>query len=44
MSSVSLRNVTKSFGTTQNIQGVDVDIADREFVILIGPSRCGKST
>ena len=44
MSSVSLRNVTKSFGTTQIIKGVDVDIADGEFVILIGPSGCGKST
>jgi len=44
MSSVALRNVTKSFGTTQIIRGVDVDIADGEFVILIGPSGCGKST
>ena len=34
----------KAFGPTQVIHGVDIDIADGEFVVLVGPSGCGKST
>jgi len=44
MASVTIRNVRKSFGAQSVIHGVDVDIRDREFVILVGPSGCGKST
>ncbi|EKF18297.1 ABC transporter ATP-binding protein [Nitratireductor pacificus] len=44
MSSVTLRNLTKSFGDVDVIHGISVDIADGEFVTLIGPSGCGKST
>ena len=44
MGTISLRNVTKSFGTFPVIKGVSVEIADGEFVILVGPSGCGKST
>jgi multiple sugar transport system ATP-binding protein len=44
MASVEIRNVRKSFGTTPILHGVDIDIADGEFVILVGPSGCGKST
>ncbi len=44
MASVEIRDVRKSFGTTQIIKGVSVPIADGEFVVLVGPSGCGKST
>ncbi len=44
MASVTIRGVRKSFGTVEVIHGVDIDIADGEFVVLVGPSGCGKST
>jgi multiple sugar transport system ATP-binding protein len=44
MAPVSIRNVKKSYGATPVIHGVDVEIADGEFVVLVGPSGCGKST
>jgi len=44
MAPVSLRNVKKSYGSTDVIHGVDIDIAEGEFVVLVGPSGCGKST
>src|SRR5260221_7073575 len=44
MASVELRQVRKSFGSTQVVHGVDIFIADGEFVVLVGPSGCGKST
>src|SRR5437762_3386189 len=44
MASVGIRDVKKAFGPTQVIHGVDISIADGEFVVLVGPSGCGKST
>jgi multiple sugar transport system ATP-binding protein len=44
MASVTIREVHKAFGTVQVIYGVDIAIADGEFVVLVGPSGCGKST
>jgi multiple sugar transport system ATP-binding protein len=44
MASVEIRSVKKSFGAVDVIHGIDVDIADEEFVVLVGPSGCGKST
>src|ERR1022692_3100812 len=44
MAAVSIRAVRKSFGSTQVIRGVDIDIADGEFCVLVVPSGCGKST
>ncbi len=44
MASVDVRGVTKKFGNQQVIHGVDIAIADHEFVVLVGPSGCGKST
>ncbi len=45
MASITLHNVVKTYddGFTA-VKGVDLDIADGEFVILVGPSGCGKST
>ena len=44
MAEVSVRALRKSYGSTEVIHGLDVDIADGEFVVLVGPSGCGKST
>ncbi|SEQ56610.1 lactose/L-arabinose transport system ATP-binding protein [Devosia sp. YR412] len=44
MSSLKLRDVRKAFGSLEVIKGVNLDIADKEFVVFVGPSGCGKST
>ncbi len=44
MSTLTLRNLKKAYGPVEVIKGVDLDIADREFVVFVGPSGCGKST
>jgi multiple sugar transport system ATP-binding protein len=44
MASVGIREVRKSFGSTEILHGVSIDIVDGEFVTLVGPSGCGKST
>ncbi|MDY6807910.1 sn-glycerol-3-phosphate ABC transporter ATP-binding protein UgpC [Gordonia sp. HNM0687] len=45
MAEITLDKVTKQYpdGSTA-VHGVDIDIADGEFIILVGPSGCGKST
>jgi multiple sugar transport system ATP-binding protein len=44
MASVTIRDVRKAYGTAQVLHGIDIDVADGEFVTLVGPSGCGKST
>ena len=44
MAEVAIHSVTKKFGQTEVIHGVDVTVRDEEFVVLVGPSGCGKST
>ena len=44
MASVQIRGIQKYFGSTQVIRGVDIDIEDGQFAVLVGPSGCGKST
>jgi len=45
MSEVSIRKVVKNYdGGVQAVKGIDLEIADQEFVVLVGPSGCGKST
>ncbi|MBW7922353.1 MAG: sn-glycerol-3-phosphate ABC transporter ATP-binding protein UgpC [Rubellimicrobium sp.] len=44
MATVEIRNVSKTFGATPVLHGLDVDIGDGEFAVLVGPSGCGKST
>jgi NitT/TauT family transport system ATP-binding protein len=44
MSVVEIKDVTKRFGETTAVRGIDLAIEEGEFVSLIGPSGCGKST
>ncbi len=44
MASVTIHSVRKSFGHVPVLHGVDIDIADGSFTVLVGPSGCGKST
>jgi sn-glycerol 3-phosphate transport system ATP-binding protein len=44
MARIDIRDVTKFYGKTQVVHGVDFAINDGEFVVILGPSGCGKST
>ena len=45
MASITLDNLGKVYpGGTRAVGGVNIDIADGEFIVLVGPSGCGKST
>ena len=44
MARVTVRDLRKSFGTVQVLHGIDLEIEDGEFAVLVGPSGCGKST
>ncbi len=44
MATLDLENITKDFGTAKVLQGINLAIRDKEFVVFVGPSGCGKST
>jgi multiple sugar transport system ATP-binding protein len=44
MAQVTLRSLVKNYDATPAVRGIDLDIRDKEFVVLVGPSGCGKST
>jgi multiple sugar transport system ATP-binding protein len=44
MVAVSLRGISKRWGTVYGVREVNLDIADREFIVFLGPSGCGKTT
>ncbi len=44
MATVALKDVRKNYGNQEVIHGVDLDVKDREFIVIVGPSGCGKST
>src|SRR5690242_16781158 len=44
MAQVDIRKVHKSYGKVPTVHGIDLTIAEGEFVVLLGPSGCGKST
>lgn len=41
---IHLRDIRKSFGTLEVLKGIDLDIAQREVVSIVGPSGAGKTT
>ncbi len=44
MGHINLKNVSKVFGETVVIPGIDLEINQGEFAVFVGPSGCGKST
>ncbi|MES2127456.1 MAG: sn-glycerol-3-phosphate ABC transporter ATP-binding protein UgpC [Pseudomonadota bacterium] len=44
MATVELNGLVKHYGATQVVHGIDLSIADGEFIVLVGPSGCGKTT
>ena len=45
MASITLKNITKTYeGGNTVISDLNLEIKDKEFIILVGPSGCGKST
>src|SRR5437764_2287433 len=44
MARVQFDHVYKSFNKVQVVQDINMDIKDKEFLVLVGPSGCGKST
>ncbi|MBW6507308.1 MAG: sn-glycerol-3-phosphate ABC transporter ATP-binding protein UgpC [Rhodobacteraceae bacterium] len=44
MATVSIQNLVKAYGKTEVLHGINLDVADGEFVVFVGPSGCGKST
>jgi multiple sugar transport system ATP-binding protein len=44
MAEVALRKIVKTYDKTPAVRGIDLDIVDKEFIVLVGPSGCGKST
>ena len=44
MAEIRFEGVRKEFGKFAAVDGVDLDVSDKEFVVLLGPSGCGKTT
>ncbi len=44
MATLNVAGVTKRFGTTQVLHGIDLDVTDGEMIVIVGASGCGKST
>src|SRR5918911_2239265 len=44
MAGVTLRNLTKTFKNVVAVNNVNLEIKDKEFLVLVGPSGCGKTT
>ena len=44
MASVTYKNVTKKFGEFVALNNLNLEVEDKEFLVLVGPSGCGKTT
>jgi multiple sugar transport system ATP-binding protein len=43
LAEIKLRYVSKSWGSVVGVDAVDLDIRDKEFMVFLGPSDCGKT-
>ena len=44
MASVTYKSVVKQFGDVTAVNNINFDVADKEFLVLVGPSGYGKTT
>ncbi|MEE9513387.1 MAG: ATP-binding cassette domain-containing protein, partial [Anaerolineales bacterium] len=44
MASVTYEKVSKHFGDVIAVNTMDIQVKDKEFLVLVGPSGCGKTT
>tara|TARA_B100000029_G_scaffold56623_1_gene51263 strand:- start:351 stop:1445 length:1095 start_codon:yes stop_codon:yes gene_type:complete len=44
MATLEVKNICKSFGSTEILKGINLSVKEGEFIVLVGPSGCGKST
>ncbi|WGI68065.1 ABC transporter ATP-binding protein [Neorhizobium petrolearium] len=44
MARMTLNGIRKNFNAVNVLHGIDLEIADKEFIVFVGPSGCGKST
>src|SRR5262245_51083306 len=44
MARVLIRNLNKKFGEVHVVKDVNLEIRDKEFLVIVGPSGCGKTT
>ncbi|KGD96358.1 ABC transporter ATP-binding protein [Rhizobium sp. YS-1r] len=44
MARLQLRNLEKDYGSFRAVHGINLDVEDGEFMVLVGPSGCAKST
>ncbi|AJC79964.1 sugar ABC transporter ATP-binding protein [Rhizobium etli bv. phaseoli str. IE4803] len=44
MTSLELREINKNYGAYHALRGIDLTVAQGEFIVMVGPSGCGKST
>ena len=44
MPDVTLRGISKSFGTVEILHDINLEVKDGEFCVFVGPSGCGKTT
>jgi multiple sugar transport system ATP-binding protein len=44
MARVVMKNIYKRFGDVEVVKNLNLEVADREFCIMVGPSGCGKTT
>ena len=44
MTGVRLEGIEKAYGAVRVVHGIDLEVQEKEFVVLVGPSGCGKST
>jgi multiple sugar transport system ATP-binding protein len=44
MASITLNKISKAWGSVVGVDGIDLEIKDKEFMVFLGPSGCGKTT